>query len=89
MFKHVQNTFGICPHFRNTVRTLKVAGPMPLLSYYGRTVIGTNKGKADTMSESFKQQFTDPVDEQLHPFIDDPRPLEVPIKEAEVEKTNR
>ena len=49
----------------------------------------TDQGKADIFQEWFKEQFTDPDDEPLHPFTGDPRPLQSiqsPVKEAEVKK---
>ena len=49
----------------------------------------TDQGKADAIQEWFKKQFTDQNDEPLHPFTGDPRPLQSPIKEAEVDKALR
>ena len=49
----------------------------------------TDQGKADIIQEWFKEQFTDPDNELLHPFTGDPRPLQSmqsPVKEAEVKK---
>ena len=72
----------------HAARALKVSGPIPSLSVYNAEgqFAGSDKGKAESISEWFKQQFTDPFDEPLHPFDGDPRPLEVPVKAAEVKK---
>ena len=77
-----------CRKMFRAARALKVTGPIPSLSVHNTEgqFVGTDKGKADTISEWFKTQFTDPSDEPFHPFEGDPRPLEAPIEEAEIEK---
>lgn len=77
-----------CRKMFRAARALKVTGPIPSLSVHNAEgkFVGTDKGKADTISEWFKKQFTDPLDEPIYPFDGDPRPLEAPIKEAEVSK---
>ena len=69
-------------------RALRITGPKPPLAMHNseRHFTVTDQGKADIIQEWFKEQFTDPDNEPLHPFTGDPRPLQSPVKEAEVKK---
>ena len=77
-----------CRKMFRAARALKIGKSVPSLSVHNADghFVATDKGKADTISEWFRKQFTDPEGEQLDPFLGDPRPLEVPIKEDEVKK---
>ena len=77
-----------CRKMFRAARALKTGSSIPSLSVHNADghFVATDKGKADTISEWFKKQFTDPGGEQLDPFLGDPRPLEVPIKEEEVKR---
>ena len=46
--------------------------------------IGTDLGKANTAKDFFKKQLTEGVDAGLQPFTCDPKPLDIPITQAEV-----
>ena len=76
-----------CKMFR-AVHALKTGSFIPLLFMHNADghFVPTDKGKADTISQWFKKQFTDPGGEQLDPFLGDTRPLEVSIKEEEFKK---
>ncbi len=79
-----------CQKMFRAARALRIAGPTPPLAVHNSEghFVATDQGKADIIQEWFKEQFTDPEaeDDPLHPFTGDPRPLQSPVKEAEVEK---
>ena len=77
-----------CRKMFRAARALRITSPKPPLAMHnseGHFTV-TDQGKADVIQEWFKEQFTDPDDEPLHPFTGDPRPLQSPVKDAEVKK---
>ena len=69
-------------------RALRIAGPTPSLAVHNSQGLfaATDQEKADALQEWFEEQFTDENDEPPYPFTGDPRPLQAPVKEAEVDK---
>ena len=69
-------------------RALKVKKAVPSLLVHNADgdFVATDRGKADTIRNWFKAQFTDPEGEQLEPFIGEPRPLEIPVTVDEIKK---
>ena len=72
-------------------RALRIAGPTLSLAVHNSQGLfaATDQGNADAIQEWLKEQFTNQNDEPLHPFTGDPRPLQSPLKEAEVYKALR
>ena len=77
-----------CRKMFRAARALKVSGPPPSLAVHNSegNFIGTDQGKADAIREWFSKQFTDPDDEPLKAFAGNPKPLQVPITDEEVNK---
>ena len=76
-----------CRKMFKAARALRIASPLPSLSVVNAegNFIVTDQGKADTISEWFEKQFTDPDKERLDPFVGNAKPLETPITTIEVE----
>ena len=69
-------------------RAPRITGPKPPLVVHNSEgyFTLTDQGRADVIQELFKEQFTDPDNELLHPFNGDTRTLQLPVKETEVKK---
>ena len=80
-----------CQKMFRAARALRIAGPTLSLAVHNSQGLfaATDQGNADAIQEWFKEQFTNQNDEPLHPFTGDPRPLQSPLKEAEVYKALR
>ena len=63
-----------CQKMFRAARALRITGPKPPLAVHNSEghFIVTDQGKVDVIQEWFKDQFTYPDDEPLHPFTGDP-----------------